>query len=180
MTRSSRLPTPPPGGGTTPPGDPAKPPHKGAKPRSRYITYVVPEPEGAPTPPGDAAPSDGVNRETEEAGGVRRVKWSEEAEGRVVLVMPPNNAGYDIESRNVADGEIERYIELKSLSEKWGADGVGLTATEFGRARELGERYWLYVVERAKSEAPEIYRIQDPARKANGFFFDRGWSQESE
>jgi uncharacterized protein DUF3883 len=165
---------PPPGGGTTPPADPTKPPHKRAKPRSRYVTYVVPE--GAPTPSGDAAPSDGVNRETEEAG-VRRVKWSEEAEGRTVLVMPLNNPGYDLESRNVADGEVERYIEVKSLSEKWGADGVGLTATEFGRARELGERYWLYVVERAKSDAPEIYRIQDPARKANWFFFDRGWSQ---
>src|SRR5207247_8880764 len=84
------------GGGTTPPADPTKPPHKRAKPRSRFVTYVVPE--DTPTPPGDAAPSDGVNRETEEAG-VRRVKWSEEAEGRVVLVMPPNNPGYDIESR---------------------------------------------------------------------------------
>jgi hypothetical protein len=94
--------------------------------------------------------------------------------------MPPNNPGYDIESHNVADGGVERYIAIKSLSEKWGADRVGLTATEFGRARELGERYWPFVVERAKSEAPEIYRIQDPARKTNWFFFDRGWSQAAE
>jgi hypothetical protein len=168
-------PPPPPGGGTTPPVNPPKPPPKKAKPRSRYVTYVVPK-DPPPAEPPDGSGSDGANREIEEAG-VRRVKWSEEADGRIVLVMPPNNPGYDMESRVIEGGDIERYIEVKSLSESWGADGVGLTATEFERARALGERYWLYVVERAKSDAPEIYRIQDPARKANWFFFDRGWSQ---
>ena len=170
-------PPPPPGGGMTPPVNPPKPPPKRAKPRSRYVTYVVPK-DPPPAPPPDGSGSDGANREVEEAG-VRRVKWSEEAEGRIVLVMPPNNPGYDMESRALEGGDVERYIEVKSLSDKWGADGVGLTATEFERARALGDRYWLYVVERATSDAPEIYRIQDPARKANWFFFDRGWSQAS-
>jgi hypothetical protein len=105
------------------------------------------------------------------------VTWEEQAAGRIVTVMPPNNPGYDIECRLEEGGNVERYIEVKALSGDWGADGVGLTVTEFNRARDVGDRYWLYVVERATSENCEIYRIQNPARKANWFFFDRGWSQ---
>ena len=65
------------------------------------------------------------------------------------------------------------------LLEAWGSAGVGLTATEFNRAHELGERYWLYVVEWATSNKPKIHRIQDPAGKANCFFFDEGWAEVS-
>jgi hypothetical protein len=160
--------------GETPPPPVFRPKaKKKTKPRSRYVTYVVPD--DTPSPPGDSDGS-GANRQTEEAG-VRRVTWEEQAAGRIVTVMPPNNPGYDIECRLEEGGNVERYIEVKALSGDWGADGVGLTVTEFNRARDVGDRYWLYVVERATSENCEIYRIQNPARKANWFFFDRGWSQ---
>jgi hypothetical protein len=145
-----------------------------SKPRSRFVTYVAAEDvenDVSADPGGNQA-----NRETEQAG-IRRVKWFEEAEGRIVTVMPPNHPGYDIESRSVDGGEVARYIEVKSQSGSWGADGVGMTVTEFNKARELGDLYWLYIVEWATSDQPEMYRIQDPAGKANWFFFDRGWSQ---
>lgn len=66
------------------------------------------------------------------------------------------------------------------MSGGWGNDGVGLTVTEFNSAREKGDNYWLYVVERAASEGYIIHRIQKLGRKANWFFFDRGWSQAAE
>lgn len=161
--------SPNPGSGTV-----SSRPNRTSKPRSRFVTYVVPE--NAEADPSRDPAANQANRETEQAG-VRRVKWFEEAEERIVTVMPPNHPGYDIESRIEEGGDVERYIEVKSQSGAWDVDGVGLTVTEFNKARELRDRYWLYVVEWATSEQPEIYRIQDPAGKANWFFFDRGWSQ---
>jgi hypothetical protein len=169
------VPPAPPGGTTGPPFIHSTG-RKKSRPRSRYVTYVVPD-DATPSGTGEGEGS-GANRQVEEAG-VRRARWAEEEAGRIVTVMPPNHPGYDLESRLEDGGEVERYIEVKALSDVWGADGVGLTVTEFNRARELGDRYWLYVVERATGEDYEIYRIQDPARKANWFFFDRGWSQAS-
>jgi hypothetical protein len=87
--------------------------------------------------------------------------------------MALNHPGFDIISR----GEHEtRYIEVKSLSERWADDGVGLSATQFAEARELGEEYWLYVVEFATSEHYVVHKICDPATNVDQFFFDAGWS----
>jgi hypothetical protein len=71
-------------------------------------------------------------------------------------------------------------LRTKANEDVWGIDGVGLAATEFRKARELGDRYWLYVVEWATSDQPEMYRTRIPPPKANWFFFDRGWSQTAE
>lgn len=147
------------------------------KPRCRFVTYVAPdgaEPAFSTDPAGNEE-----NRETADAG-VRRVRWFEESQGRVVTVMPQNHPGYDIESRSAETGDIERYIEVKSCGGAWDVDGVGMTVTEFNKARELGNQYWLYVVDWATSDQPDIHRIQDPARKANWFFYDHGWSQAAE
>lgn len=160
-----------------PPGPSVRPTKGRTRPRSRYVTYVVPD-VGTPSPAADET-ADGESRHTAEAG-VRRVRWFEEAAGRHVTVMPPNNPGYDLECRLAEGGEVERFIEVKSLSGDWGNDGVGLTVTEFESAQKKGDQYWLYVVERASSEKYTIHRIQNPGRKANWFFFDRGWSQVAE
>jgi hypothetical protein len=93
--------------------------------------------------------------------------------------MPKNHPGYDIESRDTS-GEIERYIEVKSRSGLWGDDGVGLTSTQFSKARELGEQYWLYVVENAAQPDAQIYRIQNPAGKVEQFLYDAGWQDTAE
>jgi hypothetical protein len=111
--------------------------------------------------------------------GVERVLDSERSDGRVPDLKPHKHPGYDIESRD-ATGPIVRYIEVKSLSGAWGPLGVGLTRVEFEKAREMGGCYWLYVVERATQEDYQIYRIQDPAGKANQFFYDDGWADVSD
>jgi len=53
---------------------------------------------------------------------------------------------------------------------------VGLTDTEYGKARELGDRYWLYVIEHALS-VPRLYAFQNPAERVNEYRFDGGWKQ---
>ena len=77
-----------------------------------------------------------------------------------------NFAGYDIESRN-DQSQICRYIEVKSTSEAWGSRGVTLSETQFSKAVELGENYWLYIVEKALSENPTLIMIQNPAFKSS-------------
>src|SRR4029077_1534621 len=67
------------------------------------------------------------------------------------------------------------FIEVKSVPEDWNRRGVGLSREQFDRASELGDKYWLYVVENAEGDEFHIYRIQDPARKTNQFFYDDGW-----
>jgi hypothetical protein len=111
--------------------------------------------------------------------GVARVKAFEKAANRDPKAMPTTFPGYDIESRDQS-GEIARYIEVKSLSGLWGQEGVGLTSTEFAKARELGSRYWLYVVEQADTSDARIHRVQDPASKVDQYLYDDGWQEEGE
>ena len=93
--------------------------------------------------------------------------------GRFPEIMPKNNPGYDIISKN-SDGEIERYIEVKGISDEWGITGVGLTKTEYKFASEKKAMYWLYVVEKAIDDK-QLFKIQDPVHKITNYFFDKGW-----
>jgi hypothetical protein len=68
-----------------------------------------------------------------------------------------------------------RYIEVKSNSGLWGTLGVGLSKPQFDKASELGDRYWLYVVENAVGEGSRVYRINNPARRVDQFLYDDGW-----
>jgi|GEM_PF-2343471 len=104
--------------------------------------------------------------------GVAAVKAFEERAGRSVTEMPHNHPGYDLESRGQS-AEVVRYIEVKSTGADW--NGVLLSATQFQKAQELGEQYWLYVVENADSAVPTVYPIQNPAGIAEKFIFDNGW-----
>jgi hypothetical protein len=103
----------------------------------------------------------------------------ERAAGRQPKEMPPKNPGYDIESRNNS-GAVSRYIEVKSFSGRWSSTYAVLSRPQFEKAREIGDRFWLYVVERAESDDFQIHRVQGPALKANRFMFDDGWRAMAE
>jgi hypothetical protein len=135
-----------------------------------YVSYTSDDGDGAQA---DAAAQ--AQRSAVDQAGVNRVVEYEQESGRLPEVKPPKHPGYDIESRDTGD-QILRYIEVKSLSGAWGRMGVGLSKPEFEKAREIGDCYWLYVVERAQEEDYKIHRIQNPAWKANQFFYDDGWA----
>jgi len=139
-------------------------------------SYVMPD------RPDDDSPSDEeahARRSEVDQAGVDRVMEFEHRQDRNPREMPPKHPGYDVESTN-ADGIVERYIEVKSLSSDWNGADAGLTKPQFERAGELGDEYWLYVVERARLENYCIHCIQDPAGNANRFMFDPGWKQVAE
>lgn len=83
--------------------------------------------------------------------------------------MPHTNPGYDVESRNHT-ADVERFIEVKSCPGDWDRHGVALTKTQFEMAVEKGNKFWLYVVERAEADDFKIIRIQNPGRLVNQFF----------
>ncbi len=114
------------------------------------------------------------NTEPIDKAGMGRVLAAEQQAGRIPEAMPHNNPGYDIYSLD-ATGENERYIEVKSLSSNWQVKGVLVSATQFTMAQRLGQKFWLYVVERADQDDFCITRIQNPAQRVNEFMFDDGW-----
>jgi hypothetical protein len=145
---------------------------RGARQRAVLWSYVPAPSDG----PDDGGEGGGwrVDPAVERAG-VDAVLEAERAAGRQPKEMPPGHPGYDIESVG-ADGEVERYIEIKARSDSWSDPQIGPSARQAAEARERGERYWLYIVERALSpETREIHRIQDPLRRATHFGFDPGW-----
>lgn len=179
--------------GGTPPGIPPAPytppedPRLGGKGRgtgkpkprrrtSRIITYVYPD-DGL-LPPGEKPDRSSRKRTATEQAGVERVIEDEDMYHRDAIDKnkdTPNHPGYDLESTDRETGAI-RYIEVKSLSGIWdSANPILMTKTEFEMAQAKGVEYWLYIVEQANSEDAQIYRIQDPANRANYYVFDHGW-----
>jgi hypothetical protein len=141
--------------------------------RGKLRSYVVPEGTTKDTPPDSEAAE---RRSALAEAGIAKVVAFEQSCQRNPEVKPPYHKGYDIESRDIA-GEIARYIEVKSISGLWDACGIGLTYPEFEKAQQLGDKYWLYVVERADQPDANIYEIQNPALKVDQFMYDDGWSQ---
>jgi hypothetical protein len=139
-------------------------------------SYVSPD---DPDDEREVDPEVAARRQTVSRAGLKRVLQYEHSKGRVPKAMPHNHPGYDVEASNVS-GEIERYIEVKSIDTDWEGPYAGLTATQFRTAQQLGTRYWLYVVERANGPDRQIYRIQDPARRVTQFMFDDGWKALAE
>jgi hypothetical protein len=66
-------------------------------------------------------------------------------------------------------------LRSKVLPCDWDRRGVALTKTQFEKAIELGNRFWLYVVECAEAEDFNIIRVKNPGRMVNQFFYDEGW-----
>ena len=141
------------------------------KKKGKLRTYVYAEGSEYEEPPNHhvSEQSSAVDK-----AGIDRVVEYERYRGRIAKVMPHEHPGYDIESRDES-GEVVRYIEVKSLSGDWGASGAALTKTQFEKGIEFGDRYWLYVVERAQQDNYKIHPIQNPAQRVNEFIYDDGW-----
>lgn len=147
--------------------DRRRPPTKGTR-RTFLRSYV--------SPIGDAddqeLQDDGGRSETDVAGTTAVLAY-ERSYGREPTLMPHDNPGFDIESRNPS-GEVARYIEVKSLTGEWTDLGAGLSARQYQEGSERRGQFWLYVVEHATSD-PQVYPIQDPVGKVDQFMFDDNW-----
>lgn len=143
--------------------------------RSKFRTYVVPECTEATEHERSSTDS---RSEVDEAG-IEHVCDYETSQQRVPTVMPHENPGFDIKSTDT-DGFIARYIEVKSCSGEWDADGVAISKTQFEDAQTHGDVHWLYIVEKANSPDFRIFRIQDPARRVTEFLYDDGWRAVAE
>jgi len=99
----------------------------------------------------------------------------EKNRGRIAEQMPQTHPGYDIISRDPL-GDEERYIEVKGISGEWNLTGVGLSKLQFTNAQDLGEQYWLYVVEFISDpENLRVYPICNPANQVTTFMFNGDW-----
>jgi hypothetical protein len=94
--------------------------------------------------------------------------------------MPAGNTGFDLIETDAND-EPERWIEVKAMKEALEDRPVGISSAQFEFARQHGEQFWLYVVERANDpDRARIIKIKDPVGKAGTFTFDKGWSSVAE
>jgi hypothetical protein len=89
---------------------------------------------------------------------------------------PAGNKGFDLFGTD-ADGQTNRWIEVKAMVGTLANHPVGMSKAQFEMALEKGFRYWLYIVENATSDEPRILRIQDPAGNARTFTLDEGWRE---
>lgn len=93
--------------------------------------------------------------------------------------MPASNPGFDLLQRGT-DGEPSRWCEVKAMT--GGLDGrpVGLSRAQFECASELGEAYWLYVVEKAgTSDAGSSASRTQPAKHAHSLSTKAGSASQT-
>lgn len=146
------------------------PGHAGGRP---FISYVG-------THPGDDGPDpDGLDQEARmqiERRAIDLIIGLEPALRRT----PEGNPGFDLFEAD-SGGRQTRWVEVKSMTGTLEDRPVGLSHTQFNYAREKGDAFWLYVVERATDPAQaRVLRIQNPVGHARTFTFDQGWAAISE
>ena len=89
------------------------------------------------------------------------MRFEEDEEREPENRHPQKGIGYDIYSR-AKDGE-ELFIEVKGLSGETGS--WELTSTEWKKAEEEKDKYFVYVVKRLRGESgPVIEIIQNPVK----------------
>ena len=137
-------------------------------PRSSFVQVGFSDEENREETAGDTR-----NRELGDKG-EQAVLEFETSEGRIPEQQPVNNPGFDIVSRDES-GQVDRYIEVKSLPGSWEQSFVSLTARQFREAQDRESLFWLYVVENTEHDTKNIIRIQDPASKIDKYTFDPGW-----
>jgi len=91
---------------------------------------------------------------------------------------PTGNEGYDILEID-SNGEIVRYIEVKTLTGRWGDGGVGVTVPQMEFA-QVYDNWWLFVVENINTDNTSVHTFENPVQQANRFMFDGSWKQLSE
>lgn len=163
------------GSGREDPKHPRKYTKKGRQVLRSYVTGPGEEDSGS----GLDWKLESDRRSSVDKAGIRHVLEFEQASGRTAKEMPHENQGYDVESSD-SNGQVVRYIEVKSLSGRWSDAYAVLSRAQFEGAMDLGDLFWLYVVERAECEDFQIHRIKNPALSANHFMFDDGWRATAE
>lgn len=161
------------GSGTKQRGGDRRPSRGGYPVLRSYVSHTDPN-EDRESDPVQAERREKVNRS-----GMDKVLAYEVSQQRHPREMPPLHPGYDVESDN-DQGHVERYIEVKSLSGDWEGLHAGMTDTQFEKNQEIGNRFWLYVVERADQPDYRIWRIQNPAGQVTNFMYDDGWKGMAE
>ena len=136
--------------------------------RSRIVTYV----EGTRPDAEHKIPRDSEGDAIGDAA-VDYVFGIEQRAGRQPVKMDHDNEGFDIIAKD-PDGQ-PRYIEVKGIDGPWGETGVGVTRPQFLYAQKERKRFWLYVVENARSGSPTLHCINDPATQITQYRFDAGW-----
>ena len=133
-----------------------------------FISYVAVTPEDE-----ERADPDGLaqSKRMDLEGKAIKFIRSREPEWKLTEV---NNPGFDLYQGATIEAAT-RWCEVKAMTGTLDHRSVGMSSTQFEYARKNGDAYWLYVVERAGTDAPNLIRIQDPAGKATTFTFDRGW-----
>lgn len=93
------------------------------------------------------------------------VAWHyEEGRGAKVESYEKDNIGFDLLSTTKDE---RRCIEVKGRA---GYGAVALSWSEFAKAQEIGDDYWLYAVLDCASADPRLYRIHNPAQALLGAF----------
>lgn len=87
-----------------------------------------------------------------------------------------NNKGFDIYEKDT-NGQIIRYIEVKTLTGQWGQGGVGITEHQLEFAQKEKDKWWLFVVENINTDNTKVYQFKNPILEANRFMFDNSWKQ---
>lgn len=89
---------------------------------------------------------------------------------------PTNNKGFDIYEKDT-NGQIIRYIEVKTLTGQWAQGGVGITKDQLEFAQKEKDKWWLFVVENISTDNTKVYQFKNPILEANRFMFDSSWKQ---
>jgi hypothetical protein len=113
------------------------------------------------------------------------VIWHERQQHRRAKSHPDNNPGFDVESLDPRTGQIRR-IEIKGMSGVFdNTAAVAISWTQFEMAMENQDEnieYWLYVVDRNRSDNPAVHPIAWARHKGQLKFLFEGarWLDEVE
>ncbi len=91
-------------------------------------------------------------------------------QGWKVTDVHTEGSGYDLYAERGAE---QRCVEVKGLAGSAASAGVRLTGGELAKAAQLGDEYWLYVVENCFDGEGRLYAAwQDPAKTFRDSFTD--------
>ena len=91
-------------------------------------------------------------------------------QGWRVADVHTEGSGYDLYAER---GTEQRCVEVKGLAGSAASAGVRLTGGELAKAAQLGDEYWLYVVENCVDGEGRLYGAwQDPAKAFRDSFTD--------
>lgn len=112
--------------------------------------------------------------------GVEHVVAYEASQGRDAVPQDHSNKGFDVLSAR-PDGSDRRTIEVKATERAWPTRGIPVSRHQVDMNREIGDEFWLYVVEFATDpERARVIPIQNPASAIDYCVFDPGWENLSE